>query len=245
MKKNKGFTPPLKCRSCRSKSSPSRAGFTLVELLLALALSTLLMGAIGAMLLGISQTARVLDFRKGARLENSLIALEKMKREIQTSPVVPVMALEGKENKISFPEWVSSGPEAPLTKAFRLGQVQNVSLMSSALVLKKVEYYFDSSKMAVMRREDSEEAKVFLGNIEVFDLQYAISPLGGTQWKWERVTPKAGDASRIGAMHVFIKWDTRDGSYTIPGIDKTFFVVRQHPMNAILDKQPVNKELPA
>ena len=242
MKKNKGFTQPLKSHP---KNNLSRAGFTLVELLMALALATLLLSAIGAMLLGISQVTRLLDFRKSARLESSLIALEKMKREIQSSPVVPALELEGKENKISFPEWVNSSPVNPLTQEFRLGRVQNVSLASSALTLKKVEYYFDSVKKTVMRKENSEEAKVFLEHVEIFDLQYAIRPVDGTQWGWKRQTPKAGEAFRIGAMHVFIKWDTRDGSYTIPGVDKTFFVVRQHPMNAILDKPPVNKELPA
>ena len=128
------------------KFKSSERAFTLIEVLTAVAISSILLAAIGSLLLGSFQVVKLIDSRKDAALESALIALESMAAELQTAPVYSPKPMEADSSSISFSELVGASSESdPFKKAFRLGQVQNVSLSASSVSLEKVEYSFDAS----------------------------------------------------------------------------------------------------
>lgn len=211
-------------------------GFTLIEVLTAMAISTVVMAALASTLMGAFQVVHVLDARKKAVLENSLIGLEKMARELQSSPVVPTVPFQGSKEKISFPKLFSAGKDG-LNKEFRLGQIQEATVGGGAFTYGKVSYYFDASRKRLVRQGESGKEEVMIEHIQDFKFSYALQSLDDLSWSWESETPPTDARSRIGAVQVTLTFDPTVCRYTIPGIERRLILVRRHPVAAMIEKQ--------
>ena len=219
----------------------NKRAFTLIELLTAMSIAVVLLAALAALVAGAFRVVKVLDARKKALLENSLIAVEKMGRELQQSPVYPPIAFEGEKEKISFPMLFAASEGGAINAEFRLGQVQEVKL-GQGFAYKKVSYYLDHSRKALVRQVESDLPQEVLSPVEGLEFLYAIASIGSPQWTWESKTPGSGSPNRIGAVGVRVKFDNAAFHYSIPGIEKTFYLVRRHPLHAMKSKGEELKE---
>lgn len=204
-------------------------GFTLLEVITATAIAAIVLTAIGSLLMGSFQIVRLLDSRKDAALEGALIALEAMASEIQKVPIVPSAPFDGEAEKISFYQLMSSSPIDPYKKAFRLGQVQNVTLGGSAILMKKVEYSFDSGKGALIRKTESGDEKVIAEHLAGARFVYAIGKLdekGELSWEWKEKISSTDDEKNLRAIRVVLEFNKEGLRYVIPGVEKTFLVMR-------------------
>lgn len=220
-------------------------GFTLIELLTSMVIAALIFAAIGALLLAASQVTGLLEARRGAVLENAVIAIEKIKRDIQDSPVYPDIPFEGSADKLSFPKWVHFSGDLGLGADFKLGQVRTVTL-GQGYDFRKIEYLFDKSRGALVRKEGEGEGKILVEHLRDARFSYALASLPSLTASWSDKTPKAGDPTWIEALSIRLTFDPQFSRYTIPGVEKTFVLIRQHPKNSLLPEiQTKRDEIPS
>ena len=198
-----------------------------------MAISALIFTAIGALLLASSQVTELLEARRGAVLENAVIALEKIKRDIQDSPVYPDLPFEGESGRVSFPKFVPLSGGLDLGGDFKLGQVRTVRL-GQGFDLRNIEYIFDKSRKALVRKEGEREPAVLVEHLQDARFSYAIASLPDLVSSWTDRTPKAGATAWIEALSIRLTFDPAFSRYTIPGVEKTFVLIRQHPTNSLL-----------
>ncbi len=205
-------------------------GFTLIEVLTALAISGVLIAGIASLLFGSFRIYQFLENRKSAVLENSLIACEKIRKEIQESPVYPKIDFKGRPESLSFPKmtFVKNSVGSALTAEFKLGQIQNATT-GSGFSMKPVEYSFDETQSTLFRKEGDGSSEAVLKQIKSVRFYYFISPIGKNEWQWKDETPESGTEAEISAMRIEIIFDRKSSTYTIPGIERTFRVMRRHP----------------
>ena len=207
-------------------------GFTLIELLTSLSIAVVIVAAVASLLASAFHVIQILDSRKKAVLENSLIALEKIAKELQESPVCPPIPLQGNKHEISFPKIYSSTGKDVLNTEFRLGQVQKLNLGKN-FEFKKVRYFYDASKEALLREVEDEEPVVVADHLKDVEFSYALISIQDGRTSWKGATPSAETPEKLGAFSVHVEFN-KDIRYTIPGIEKTFFLFRAHPLNAIM-----------
>ncbi len=205
-------------------------GFTLVEMLASLVITAILIGAASSILMGASQVFKMLDARNKAGLENAVIALEKMSDEIRSSRVVPESAFEGQSQRVAFPVLGELTDDDKTLKDFRLGQVQTVG-QEGSFAARRVEYTFDGDRKLLLKRTGEGEPKEILRGLAGVEFSYAVSDSESGAWRWSSETPK-GEEARLGAVTIRLLFDPLFTQVSIPGIQKTFPVVRRHPLNA-------------
>jgi prepilin-type N-terminal cleavage/methylation domain-containing protein len=209
-----------------------KSGFTLIELMSVIAITSVILASLGSLMMGAFQVVKALDSRKTAVMEKALIALEKMSREAQKSSVYPSIPFKGTATSISFPALVAlSGGEA-IAADFKLGQVQDAT-MGKIYEFQKIEYYFDPAKKSLMRKVGEAAPEVLADNVQEVTFSYALRSLTDRNWKWEERTPDSLAAVRLEAVGVRLLWDPEVYRYTIPGVKKTFLLTRFHPLNGI------------
>ncbi len=212
-----------------------RRGFTLVEVLTSLAIAGIALSTLAALIAGAFQVIRVLDSRKKATLENALIALDKMAKEMQESPVVAPLPFTGTAGSVSFPRILSRAGGNTLNAEFRLGQVQRMSL-AGGFDARSVIYSYDASQKAFSRRVEGEEPVVLAENLGNVVFSYAVASGSGGAVQWKESTPAAGSKERLMAVSVRAEFDPKVCRYSIPAVEKVFFVIRAHPLNALDEK---------
>ena len=212
-----------------------RKGFTLIEVLLAMVIATIAVAGMGALLMGAGRVMNTLDSKSPQVMLDTLIAVERMKKELQESPVYPAIAFEGKKDKVAFPKLTVASAEQALNNRFVLGQIQQVS--GGAARFTRVEYRFDKGKEALLRRQEGLEEKAVLEGLADCRFSYAIGSTGDDPKIWADETPFSGNSSeghsppRIFAMEIQLQLKSNPG-YPAPFLRKTFLFYRQHPSNA-------------
>ena len=222
--------PGTKLRSFALRAQDD-GGFTLIELMTAMALSALVVLALGSALLGSGKIFRFIQARGDAALENSLIALERIRKEAQESPVYPSIPFEGNASEVSFPQPAPFEGTA-LDAEFVLGQSQTAAL-GSVFVFRKVRYRFDASRKALVREAPPEPERVLVENLENAAFSYAVGSLREPLTEWSDKTPAQGSAQTVRALGVRLEFERKPYGYTIPAVEKTFLLYRRHPLNAI------------
>jgi len=208
-------------------------GFTLIEVLTAMAIAMIAVAALAALLMGAGRVIRFLDSRNEAQWIDALIAIERMKKELQESPVYPAVAFEGKSNRVSFPKLKKTASNGEVFgKEFILGQVQQMTL-GGAFKYEKAEYVFDKSKGALVRKEEGGADDAVISGLEDCQFFYAVGSLEDGSKKWESQTPPQGAAARLYGMEIRMKLKQEAGIPPPPAIRKTFIFYREHPLNAI------------
>ena len=205
-------------------------GFTLIELMSVVAITTVILASLGSLMMGAFQVVKALDSRKTAVMEKALIALEKMSREVQKSSVYPEIPFKGSADSVSFPVLVALSPGGAIAADFKLGQIQEEKTGKS-YEYQKVEYYFDPAKKSLMRKMGEASPEVLADNVKEVTFSYALRSLTDKSWKWQERTPDSLGAVRLEAMGVQLLWDPEVYRYTIPGVKKTFLLTRFHPLN--------------
>lgn len=211
----------------------TRGGFTLIELMTSAMIAVVLLLAVGSATARGLDAVAVLDPSNNAPVADALISMEKFSKEIQTSPVYPDVAFEGKRDRVSFPRIVPiSGGEKTLSN-FQLGQVQTGSIgggKPAAAVCEKVEFFYDPLKKAVMRQEGKQTPEVFITGVKEADFGYAfLNEEGGLAW--EENTPEAGSDAVLAAMNVRLELDGKRGSARL--VERVIPLIRLHPVNAL------------
>ncbi|MBI4432254.1 MAG: hypothetical protein HY592_02075 [Candidatus Omnitrophica bacterium] len=212
----------------RLTTHDSRLGFTLIELLLSLTIAVMVFAAIGGLLMASSQVAGLLDSRKDAYLENAMIALEKMKREVQESPVYPDVAFEGTSDKLVFPQFTRLSDSLNINTDIQLGRVETVTL-GSGYAFQKISYFYDAGKKALMRQAGSGEAAVLIDHLSDVRFSYALASTPSLRTVWAAETPASGTSFWLTGISIKLLFDPAYSRYTIPGVQKVFIVARQHP----------------
>lgn len=210
-------------------------GFTLIEMLTVLVLSVVIAGVLGSLLVSSGRIVKFLDVRKKAQLENWLIACEKMKREIQSSPVYPDVAFEGTKHALVFPQVLREGNtlEQALTAEFRIGQVQQATT-GIGFQVKPVRYFFDSGK--ILRRVAEAEPEVLMDHVQDAEFEYAVGNWADDKWRWTSETPSQGSTEFLRAVSIRLTFEKEQYGYTIPTVERTFLVWRRHPVCATEEK---------
>jgi prepilin-type N-terminal cleavage/methylation domain-containing protein len=218
-----------------------RSGFTLIELITATAISSIVLAAIGSLLMGSFQIVRLLDSRKDAVLEKALIGVELMCGELQKSPVYASLPMEGASDKLSFTQTVTNSTMDPYKKTFKLGQIQDISMSGTATLVRKVEYAFAEDVGAFVRRTDSGSERVLAEHVSSLKFYYALSatktggPASGgklsmedeLEWEWTDKMKGREDESRLKAIRVMLEFNKDGLRYILPGVEKTFLVLRE------------------
>lgn len=204
-------------------------GFTLIELLTSMAIAAIIVGALGALMMGSFRTLAVLDGRKGAALEGAAIAVEKMAREVQSSPVYPDIPFKGKSTELEFPELVPVSTKGAINADFRLGQVQT-AVLGQNFAFKPVDYYYDEAAHALMRKIGDEPPVTLVPHIDQFALSYGYISLKDGGFEWASETGEPDPQKTLRAVSVHLRFDKNEYQYTIPGVERTFLVAREHPV---------------
>lgn len=194
-----------------------------------MAISALLIAGLGGLMTGAFRAAGMLNPQKTAALEGVLIALERLGAEAQTSSVYASIPIAGDGKGISFGrlQALSSVAKDPYSAEFRLGQVQSFS-GGPAYEMQKIEYAFDPSRGALVRRAGQQE-KILADRLRAVTFRYAVVGKEGIAWQWTEKTPEAGEGT-LAAVRVEIKLDDSSWRFGIPSVEKTFLVVRTHPL---------------
>lgn len=208
-------------------SARKSRGFTLIELLVAMAISALIVAALGALFFGAFGVFNRLEPMGQARLESASIGLEKIAGEIQTCPVYAAIPLKGEKDRIEFPLLVYSGHPGPL-KAFKLGQAQTRTA-AAVFEYKRLEYFYDSSRKSLMRRAGSAAAEPAIAGLAGVEFSYAVRNPETKAWLWQPAAPE--EARQLEAVRIRLLFDKNSG-YSIPGVCRTFLTARVHPGQA-------------
>jgi len=166
-----------------AKSGRREAGFTLVEMLMSTVLAMIIAGGMASFLFSSFHVIQVLGSRNANVQTDLIYGLEKLSKEIQESPVYPQVPFVGSAEEVSFPAMFSDQNKTPLLAEFRLGQVQEVKA-GSQFEFKKIRYFFDSSRKALMRQSGESEPELFLEHVGAAQFFYSIHPAGESGGSW-------------------------------------------------------------
>ena len=205
----------------------NKNGFTLIELLASMAIAAIMIAAIGSLLMSGSRLVTILDSRKDAALELATIALEKMTREIQRSPDFAALLLKGETGSLSFAALLPLSVKGALNAEFRLGQIQKAAF-GQGFAMKKVEYFFDAGRKALMRKTELTEPEVWIDRLEGATFSYAVAAKDGFSWEWKDKTPAEAADGSVQAISVYLKFDRNAMHYGIPGFYRTFLIAREN-----------------
>ncbi|MBF0253550.1 MAG: type II secretion system protein [Candidatus Omnitrophica bacterium] len=201
------------------------SGFTLIEVLTALAIAGILLGALGSMLVGGAHVYRLLDSRRSAVSEKAAIELEHLARRIQAAPVSIEIPMKGTADKLVVPMLAEVAGSLSDLKDFKLGQVQTMTTGGGHSFV-EARYYYDPESSALVEEFPPGQIRTLIDGIR--GVQFSYRAASSASWSPSTGDLQDGEGSAK-AIRIRLDLDPELSGSTTGLIEKTFLIFRSHP----------------